>query len=215
MRVLIADDHSLFRDGMTSLLQAAGFEVVGGAGSGPEAIEAAVRLRPDLVLMDISMPVMSGIEATRQIKGRVPGTKIVMLTVTDDDRVLIDAIKAGASGYLLKNLDAHEFLEMLNGIQRGESAIHRHTVARLLENLSGFSRPREKSPTSLTMREIELLGLVAQGLSNKDIARQLSISPNTVKYHMKSILQKMNVQNRAEAVATALRLGILKETPRQ
>ncbi len=208
MRVLIVDDHSLFRDGIGSLLQAAGFEVVGGASNGQEAIEAAGALRPDLILMDVSMPEMNGIEAARHIKAQLPEVKIVMLTVSDDDRVLIDAVKAGASGYLLKSLDSTEFLSMLEGVQRGESAMQRQTMSRLLDSLSDFSR---EPVVELTLRELELLKWVAQGYSNKAIAREMSISPNTVKYHMKSVLQKLSVQNRAEAVATAIRAGWLPE----
>ena len=210
MRVLIVDDHSLFRDGIGSLLQAAGFEVVGGASNGQEAIEAAGTLRPDLILMDVSMPELNGIEAARRIKAQLPEVKIVMLTVSDDDRVLIDAVKAGASGYLLKSLDSTEFLSMLEGVQRGESAMQRQTMSRLLDSLSDFSR---EPVIELTLRELELLKWVAQGYSNKAIAKEMSISPNTVKYHMKSVLQKLNVQNRAEAVATAIRAGWLPEQP--
>ena len=208
MRVLIVDDHSLFRDGIGSLLQAAGFEVVGGASNGQEAIEAAGALRPDLILMDVSMPELNGIEAARRIKAQLPEVKIVMLTVSDDDRVLIDAVKAGASGYLLKSLDSTEFVAMLEGVQRGESAMQRQTMSRLLDSLSDFSR---ESTIELTLRELELLKWVAQGYSNKAIAKEMSISPNTVKYHMKSVLQKLSVQNRAEAVATAIRAGWLPE----
>ena len=208
MRVLVVDDHSLFRDGIGSLLQAANFEVVGGASNGEEAIEAAARLRPDLILMDVSMPGMNGIEAARHIKSQMPEVKIIMLTVSDDDRVLVDAVKAGASGYLLKSLDANEFLAMLEGVQRGESAMQRQTMSRLLDSLSDFSR---EPAIELTLRELELLKWVAQGYSNKAVAREMSISPNTVKYHMKSVLQKLGVQNRAEAVATAIRAGWLPE----
>ena len=208
MRVLVVDDHSLFRDGIGSLLQAANFEVVGGASNGEEAIEAAARLHPDLILMDVSMPGMNGIEAARHIKSQMPETKIIMLTVSDDDRVLVDAVKAGASGYLLKSLDANEFLAMLEGVQRGESAMQRQTMSRLLDSLSDFSR---EPVIELTSRELELLKWVAQGYSNKAVAREMSISPNTVKYHMKSVLQKLGVQNRAEAVATAMRAGWLPE----
>lgn len=210
MRVLVVDDHSLFRDGISSLLQAAGFDVVGGAGNGQEAITAALRLRPELILMDVSMPEMNGIEAARHIKAQLPEVKIVMLTVSDDDRVLIDAVKAGASGYLLKSLDSTEFVAMLEGVQRGESAMQRQTMSRLLDSLSDFSR---ETTIELTLRELELLKWVAQGYSNKAIAKEMSISPNTVKYHMKSVLQKLGVQNRAEAVATAIRAGWLPEQP--
>ncbi|HZY41489.1 MAG TPA: response regulator transcription factor, partial [Anaerolineae bacterium] len=158
----------------------------------------------------VSMPVMNGIEAARHIKSQLPETKIVMLTVSDDDRVLIDAVKAGASGYLLKSLDSTEFLAMLDGVQRGESAMQRQTMSRLLDSLSDFSREREPV-IELTRRELELLKWVAQGYSNKATAQEMSISPNTVKYHMKSVLQKLGVQNRAEAVARAIRAGWLPE----
>lgn len=211
MRVLVVDDHALFRDGISSLLHAAGFEVVGGASTGQEAIELAARLRPELILMDVSMPAMSGIEAARHIKRQLPDTKIVMLTVSDDDRVLVDAVKAGASGYLLKSLAAAEFLAMLDGVQRGESAMQRQTMSRLIDSLSDFSREREPV-IELTQRELELLKWVAQGYSNKAIAQEMSISPNTVKYHIKNVLQKLGAQNRAEAVATAIRAGWLPES---
>jgi len=210
MRVLVADDHSLFRDGIVSLLEAAGFEVVGQVGDGRAAVEAAQRLRPDLVLMDITMPQMSGLEALRRIKAELPEVQVVMLTVSDDDADLIEAVKSGARGYLLKNLTADEFLDMLGGLERGEAAMTRQTTARLLQGLADLSQPRAEPMEGLTQREIELLRLVAEGLSNKAIAQALSISENTVKYHLKNILQKLGVQNRAEAVAHALRAGLLK-----
>jgi len=210
MRVLVADDHSLFRDGIVSLLEAAGFEVIGQVGDGRAAVEAAQRLRPDLVLMDITMPQMSGLEALRRIKAELPEVQVVMLTVSDDDADLIEAVKSGARGYLLKNLTADEFLDMLGGLERGEAAMTRQTTARLLQGLADLSQPRAEPMEGLTQREIELLRLVAEGLSNKAIAQALSISENTVKYHLKNILQKLGVQNRAEAVAHALRAGLLK-----
>ncbi len=210
MRVLVADDHSLFRDGVASLIEAAGFKVVGQVGDGQAAVEAALRLRPDLVLMDISMPQMSGLEALRQIKAQAPEIQVVMLTVSDDDASLLQAIQSGARGYLLKNLNAEEFLDMLAGLQRGEAALTRQMTARLLNGLARQSRQQPGPAERLTPREIELLRLVAEGLPNKAIAQRLSVSENTVKYHMKNILQKLGVRNRAEAIAQALRAGLLE-----
>lgn len=209
MRVLVADDHSLFRDGIVSLLEAAGFEVVGQVGDGRSAVEAARRLRPDVVLMDIAMPEMSGLEATRLILADLPETQVVMLTVSDDDDDLLEAVQAGARGYLLKNLTADQFLEMLGGLERGEAAMTRQTTARLMKGYADLSHQRPDSSALLTQRETELLRLVAKGLPNKAIARTLSLSENTVKYHMKNILQKLGVQNRTEAAAHAIRAGLL------
>jgi DNA-binding NarL/FixJ family response regulator len=215
MRVLVADDHSLFRDGIASLLQAAGFDVVGQVGDGQAVVEAALRLRPDLVLMDITMPQMSGLKALRLIKAELPETQVVMLTVSDDDADLFEAIKAGAQGYLLKSLSASEFLEMLEGLEHGEAAITRKSAARLIESFANLSRPRTEPLDSLTQREIEIIRLVADGLTNKAIAQALSVSENTVKYHIKNILQKLGVQNRTEAATYAIRAGLLKsDSPR-
>jgi DNA-binding NarL/FixJ family response regulator len=213
MRVLVADDHALFRDGIISLLEAAGFDVVGQAGDGQAAVEAALRLRPDLVLLDITMPQLSGLEALRLIKRGLPETQVVMLTVSDDDADLFEAVESGALGYLLKNLSADQFFEMLDGLQRGEAAMTRQTTARLMKGLNDLSPQRAEPVQSLTQREIELLRLVAEGMSNKVIAQTLSISQNTAKYHMRNILQKLGVQNRTEAVTQAIRAGLLNPDP--
>ncbi|HLB48541.1 MAG TPA: response regulator transcription factor [Anaerolineales bacterium] len=214
MRVLVVDDHSLFRDGIVSLLEAAGYTVVGQAGDGQAAIEAARRTQPDLVLMDITMPHMSGLEALRQIRVELPDVKVVMLTVSDDDTDLLEAIKAGASGYLVKNLNAEEFLQILSGLEHGEVAMTRQTTARLIHGLTQPPPPQPDGRETLTAREIELLRLVAQGLSNKAVAQKLSLSENTIKYHLKNILQKLGVQNRTEAASYAIRAGLLKPTDR-
>ncbi len=209
MRVLVADDSALFRDGIISLLKAAGLDVVGQAGDGAAAVKAVSKLRPDLVLLDIQMPKMNGLEALRLIKDVAPETQVVMLTVSEEDADLFEAAKAGAQGYLLKSLNADEFLEMLDGLQRGEAAMTRQTTARLMKS---FTQSATASPTPtqiLTNREIQLLNLVATGMANKAIAQELSISENTVKYHMKKIMQKLNVQNRTEAVTQAIRAGLL------
>ena len=212
MRVLVADDHALFRDGIVSLLEAADFQVVGQASDGQEAVEAALRLRPDLVLLDIDMPRLGGLEALCQIKAELPDTHVVMLTVSKEDADLFRAIQSGAQGYLLKDMSADEFLEMLNGLERGEAAISRKTAARLID---GLASPQQATKPSvcLTRREIELLELVAEGLPNTAIAQKLSVSENTVKYHLKKIFQKLGVQNRTEAVMHAVRAGWIKPTP--
>ena len=211
MRVLVADDHALVRDGIASLLEAAGYTVVGQAGDGIEAVEAVARLLPELVLMDISMPGMDGLEALSQIKAIHPQVKVVMLTVSEEDNDIYQAVRSGAQGYLLKSLDAASFLECLRGLEHGDMALDPSAVTRIVEGyveLSRGSSPPEKE--ILTQREIELLNLVAMGLSNKAIALELSVSDNTVKYHIRQILNKLAVQNRTEAVTSAIRLGLIE-----
>jgi DNA-binding NarL/FixJ family response regulator len=208
MRVLVADDHSLFRDGLVSLLEAAGHEVVGQVGDGQAAVDAARRLHPDLILLDVSMPIVDGLGALRQIRAERPQAQVVMLTVSDDD-TLFEALEAGAQGYLLKSLSAEEFLAMLDGVTRGEAALTRKTAGRLIDGLAHGKRRTEESQDRLTPRETALLGLVSAGMSNKMIAQEMSISENTVKYYMKSILQKLGARNRTEATAQALRTGLI------
>ncbi|MFC1996789.1 response regulator [Chloroflexota bacterium] len=208
MRVVVADDHSLFRDGITSLLEAAGYEVVAQSSDGQGAVEAVQSTHPDLVLLDISMPKMDGLEALQLIKAEFPETHVVILTVSDDDEDLFATIRSGADGYLHKDLNASEFLEMLAGLERGEAAITRKTAARLM---SGFQNLAEQTESAdpLTEREIQLLRWMVEGYSNKAIAKELFISENTVKYHIRNIFQKLEVQNRTEAVAYALREGLI------
>jgi DNA-binding NarL/FixJ family response regulator len=214
MRVLVADDHSLFRDGIVSLLEAAGFEVVGQVGNGFEAIAESKRLKPDVILLDISMPEMDGLKALKHMRRESPEIHVVMLTVSDDDADLLEAIQAGASGYLLKSLSAEAFIELLQGLERGEAAISGRTTARLIKGIGTRAIKKQDPFEKLTDRELGLLRLVAEGLSNRAIAQELSISENTVKYHMKNIFQKLNAQNRTEAVTVALQNGILAtDTP--
>jgi DNA-binding NarL/FixJ family response regulator len=205
MRVLVVDDHSLFRDGIVSLLGATGFTVVGQAGDGKMAVSEALRLRPELVLLDIHMPELTGLEALKQIKAQLPETRVVMLTVSEDEETLVEAIKNGADGYLLKHLSGTEFIEMLDGLKRGEAAITRKSASYLMKQLSKPDPQQEKPVQPLSEREIEILQLLAEGLSNKQISEKVSLSENTVKYHLKNILHKLNVQNRTEAVMYALR----------
>lgn len=212
LRVLVADDHSLFRDGLVSLLEAAGYEIAAQVGDGQEALIQAKRTRPDLILLDLSMPRLNGLEALPQLLEIVPDAKIVILTVSEDDDDLLKVIQAGAHGYLVKNLNAEDFLELLSGLERGEAAVTRRTAARLMSKLAENRLPMKTATENLTARELELLELVGEGFSNRALSEKLSISTNTVKYHLKNIFQKLGVQNRAEAVAHAIRTGILSSS---
>ena len=190
MRVLVADDHSLFRDGLVSLLEAAGYTVVGQAGNGQEAVELARSLHPELVLLDLHMPVMNGLEALSQIKDEMPEIQTVMLTVSDEESNLIDAVKAGAGGYLLKHLNSQAFLKALEGLPRGEAAIARVATTKVMKSLAELSRQKsnQTSDEALSDREISILHLMAEGLSNQEISRRIFLSENTVKYHLKKYL---------------------------
>jgi DNA-binding NarL/FixJ family response regulator len=212
MRVLVADDHALFRDGLVSLLEAAGYDIVAQVGDGELAVQRALELKPDLILLDLSMPKVGGHEVLRRLRNELPDANLVILTVSDDDKDLAEAIRYGANGYLQKSLDSDEFLDLLGGLQHGEAAMTRKTTARLI---AGMAQPLEGKPDpllSLTPREIELLALVQEGLSNLGIAQKLTISENTVKYHLKNIFQKLGAQNRTEAVAHAYRAGLLNSS---
>jgi len=213
MRVLVADDHPLFRDGIISLLQAVGFTVISQVGDGQAAVAETLRLKPDLVLMDIRMPGMNGLEALRLIKQRSPMTQIVMLTVSDDDNDLLTAMQEGAHGYLLKNLSGEEFLLNLNGLGRGELALSRQMATRLIRGKIIKSEKKFQPSLIMTEREVEVLQQLALGMSNKSIAQEMSISENTVKYYIKKIFEKLDVQNRTEAVYHAAKAGIINNIP--
>ncbi len=213
VRVFLADDHDLFREGLAAIIAGQpDMEVIGEASDGLEAIIKALELRPDLVLMDIQMPGCDGLEATRKIKQSLPETKIVVLTVQDEEDKLFEAIKNGAQGYLLKSTRSRDMLEMLHAALRGEAAITPHLAGRMLEEFRRLSRiaPGEAQDDSeLTLREQEVLDLVAQGLSDKEISVNLSISLYTVKSHLRSILAKLQVSNRREAARLAKSKGIV------
>jgi DNA-binding NarL/FixJ family response regulator len=210
MRIVLADDHALFRDGVSSLLQAWGHDVIGRASNGVEAVELVLRLAPDLVLMDVRMPIKSGVEATREIAAARPATPIVMLTVSEDEDDLFAAIQAGARGYLLKNLEAPQLRAMIDTVARGEAAITPATAARIIRHLSSLSAPAEEpAPDRLTARELDVLRLVTAGRHNKEIAVELGISENTAKYHLRNILEKLHAQSRTEVATRALREGLL------
>jgi DNA-binding NarL/FixJ family response regulator len=209
VRILIADDHSLFRDGLRSLLQSKGHEVVGEARNGRQAVELAKSLAPDLVLMDVSMPEMDGVAATKALTEQQAGVTVVMLTASEHNETLFDAIKAGAQGYLLKNLEGEEFFSLLERAGRGEPAL---TPALARKVLQEFAKPAAPiappapAPDELTDREREVLELMVEGVtSNRKLAGQLNLSENTVKFHVRNILDKLRLNNRAQAVGYAMR----------
>jgi DNA-binding NarL/FixJ family response regulator len=216
MRIVIADDHALFRDGMASLLGAWGHEVVGQAADGDAAVALVARTRPDLVLMDVLMPGSSGLEATAAIHDRWPAVAIVMLTASEDEGDLFTAIKNGAQGYLLKNLESGQLRTMLGAVERGEAAISPATAARIIGEFLRRERRAAESPEDpdhLTDREIDVLRLVTEGLRNKEISARLGISENTVKFHLRNILEELHAASRTELAARAVREGLLEEPP--
>lgn len=217
MRVVLADDHALFRAGIASLLRAWGHEVVGEAGDGVQALERTRELRPDLVLMDITMSRCSGLEATRLIKASMPEVKIVMVTVSDDEADLFEAIKSGAEGYMLKDMSQEDFARTLKGVAEGDVPLSRGLATKILDEFARLSRGEEASDAedrdALTKREQDVLEQVTAGATNREIAERLFISESTVSYHVKNILAKLHLRNRAEAVAYALRSGLVDLSP--
>lgn len=216
LRILLVDDHTLFRRGIALLLETEkNFSVVGEASDGLEAIELAKELVPDIILMDINMPHCNGVTAVKQIRQVLPQVKIIMLTVSDDDEDLFAAIKEGAHGYLLKNLEPHQLFAMLSGIAQGEAPMSGVITAKLLRELQrpGVDSVLDKGPhmPPLSDREIEVLRHVVTGAANNEIAQQLHITRNTVKMHLRSILEKLGVQNRVQAAVKAVREGLVEE----
>lgn len=209
-RLLVVDDHALFRSGIVSLLKARGYDVVGEAADGLSAVSKALDLRPDLVLMDIQMPLMGGLEATRLIKAATPGVKVVILTVSDAEDDLFEAIKSGAQGYLLKNLNADVFFELISGVAEGEAPISPKMAGLMLTEFLRKAQPDQESTVSsgLTLREMEVLKLAAQGRSNREVAEGMGLGESTVKYHLRNILDKLHLENRAEVITYAAQRGI-------
>jgi len=212
IRVLVVDDQELFRRGLTMLLAAEpGVEVVGEAGDGLEGTSLAATAAPDVVLLDIRMPKRSGIEACLAIKEAVPSAKIIILTVSDEEADLYEAVKSGASGYLLKDSSIEEVAQAIRVVADGQSLISPSMAIKLLDEFKQMARTdRQAVPTPrLTERELEVLRLVAQGLNNREIAKQLFISENTVKNHVRNLLEKLQLHSRMEAVMYAVREKLL------
>ena len=214
MRVLLADDHPLFLDGLKNLILSRGLEVVGTAQDGQEALEKARALRPDVVLMDVQMPRLDGLAATRLIKAEMPAVKVVMLTMDDGNDALFEAIKSGAVGYLLKTEDTEVFFQLLLALAAGEAPLSTGLAARILKELGECERPDGSARTArtegLTARQLQVLTMVAEGLTYKEVGMKLHLSERTVKYHMGEIVERLHVENRAQAVAHAQRTGMVK-----
>jgi two-component system NarL family response regulator len=210
---MLVDDHPLFLEGLQNLLQAHGVEVAGTAGNGKQALIQARKLKPDVILMDIAMPVCSGLDAIRPIKEEMPRVKIVMLTSFDDNEDLFEAVKRGASGYLLKNLNAGELVTLLHALEQGEAPLSPGLAARLLVELArqadkakpGSTTEEEKTDARLTRRQADVLNLIAQGKTYKEVGAELNLSERTIKYHMEKILEMLQLENRSQAIAYAAR----------
>lgn len=212
IRVLIADDHKLFRQGLIGLMRTRDdlVEVVGEASTGAEAIQLAEQLLPDVILMDIYMPEVDGLQAAKVIRTRFPNIAVVMLTSSERDGHLYEAVQIGVSGYLLKSLDATELFDLLTGVVKGETAMTRALAGKLLKAVANRLADEEKGEEALTERELYVLRLVASGATNSEIAEKLSISINTVKSHLKNILAKLQLENRTQAATYALKHGLVK-----
>jgi DNA-binding NarL/FixJ family response regulator len=219
IRTLIVDDHALFRRGLEIVLGSeTDIEVVGQAGDGTEAIVRASEVLPDVVLMDVRMPRSSGIEACRAIKDVAPSAKIIILTMSDEEEDLFEAIRAGASGYLLKDIPLDEVAEAVRAVHGGQSLISPAMAGKLLTEFAALAnrdqdeRPQPVPAPKLTDREMQVLKLVARGMNNRDIAKELFISDNTVKNHVRNILEKLQIHSRMEAVMVAVREKLIELT---
>lgn len=208
IRVMIVDDHAVVREGIRTYLELEDqFVLVGEASNGREAADKVGALRPDVVLMDLLMPVMDGIEATRAIKQRAPEVKIIVLTSFTDDEHIVPAIEAGATGYLLKDVSAEELVRAIQGAHQGQAQLHPEVARKLMERVRQ-PRKREQPGEELTPREMEVLRLIASGMSNKEIARELVMTERTVKGHVSNILGKLGLQDRTQAALYAVRHGL-------
>jgi DNA-binding NarL/FixJ family response regulator len=212
LRVLLVDDHDLFRTGLRNLLEEQGVEIIGEAGDGALAVTQVRELAPDVVVMDLNMPGMTGVEATRQITSIAPLTRVLVLTISDHDTDVLDAILAGACGYLMKDASIDELMDGIRAAAIGESIISSHIAGKVLQRVRATSSQPEMAETirtELSDREIEVLKLIANGKDNAMIAGELHISPKTVKNHISNILMKLQIENRIQAAVYAVRSGIV------
>lgn len=211
MRIVIADDHALFTEGLKNLLQARGYEVTGIARDGLEAFQMAKTLQPDLMLIDIIMPHCDGLEATKLISANYPRIKIMILTASEDEKDIFDAVKYGASGYFIKSFDSTYLFDAIEALQKGETLLSPGLAGKILSELA-LTRERQEGFTrqTLTERQREVLSLSAQGYTYKQIARRLRISERTVRYHIQSAIDKLHLQNRQQLISYASRLGMLE-----
>ncbi len=219
IRVLIADDHRVVREGLSAILKTKeNIEVIGEAQDGQEAVEKARSLLPDVILMDVSMPKMSGVEATRVIKRELPHIGVVALTMYEEQQYIFDLVRAGATGYLLKDTDSSQIVKAIQSIYRGESLIHPSVASKILAEFSLLAQKKGKKPSwvehDLTEREITVLRLVADGKTNKEIANALDLSEKTVKNHVRNIFHKLHVYDRTQAAILAIRKGLIELEPR-
>ncbi|MGE7879778.1 response regulator [Peribacillus muralis] len=207
-RILIVDDHSHAREGIREILEEyEDFIIIGEGKNGEEAIKLTEELMPDIILMDIQMPVMNGLEATKRIKLKFPYVKIVMITVSDDITDLFDALKKGAQGYLLKNIQSEAWYEYLKAFALDEVPMSKEIAFQILKDFPQSTMTKEKTP--LSARELEVLQLVAKGLSNREISETLFISEHTVKSHLKNILSKLHLDNRVQLTSYAFQKGLM------
>ncbi len=213
---MLVDDHDLFRSGLRRLIDnQEGLEVAGDARRGDEAIRRATELRPDVIVMDINMPGMSGIEATREILGTVPNTAVLMLTISDADDAVLDAVLAGACGYILKDARLPEIASAIRAAAAGQSLIAPSVAGSLLTKLRQHGPPEQRGREGdfgLSQRELDVLRLLTQGSDNIDIGRRLHLSPSTIKHHVSSILEKLGVDNRIQAAVLAVRHGLVEDS---
>jgi two-component system, NarL family, response regulator DegU len=206
-RLLLVDDHKLLRQGLRRAVEEAGFEVVGEAGDGEEAVRLAVELQPDLVLMDVTMPVLDGIEATRRLRQSTPEARVVMLTMHGEEETVSRALRAGAVAYLLKDCSSDQVAETLHAVAAGDTDLSADLARSMLAELPG---PEPMIATSLSQREVEVLQMFADGLSTVEVGQRLFISAKTVKNHLASIYEKLDARDRTQAVLTGVRMGIIR-----
>jgi DNA-binding NarL/FixJ family response regulator len=209
IRLMLADDHRMLREGLRRSMADQGFDVVGEARDGEEAVQLADDLQPDVILMDVTMPEMDGVEATRQIKKNRPGVRIVMLTMHADQEVLASAIRAGASGYLVKDCSTEEIASAVRMAASGETALSPQLAASMLDEVRKLDQPANEEDRVITKREEEVLQHIADGCSTPEVAERLFISQKTVKNHLASIYQKLDARDRTQAVLQAVRMGIV------